>query len=286
MYLSMNTNYYWDLPVVESIRKIAEAGFQYVELADLSQMIKNNISSKEIDKLLKTCADIGVSIEQVHGYWGEYLEEGSQKWNQRLNIFQQEIVLAHLLGIKVIVSHEMGYPKPDKGLYDAPSVKSYKEFIERNTRFFCSLLPYLEKTGVRIALENLIYPVCPTGEELMELLSSINSPFFGVCMDTAHLCVNKLNIVRFIKIVGKNLIATHISDSNNGNIDLHLFPVFGLHDNGWVDWHEVRDTLKQIGYEGIFNLEVPGQHYTTIQIRERKLKHEFGLLTDFLSGKL
>ena len=56
-----------------------------------------------------------------------------------------------------------------------------------------------------------------------------------------------------IRDAGDLLIATHITD-NDGSGAQHRTPFYGT-----IDWREGMAALGEIGYDGIFNLEIPGE---------------------------
>ena len=56
---------------------------------------------------------------------------------------------------------------------------------------------------------------------------------------------------------------------NDGSADQHLMP----YGRGTVPWVEVVEALKEIGYEGLFNFEVPGERRCPLPVRLAKLDY-------------
>ena len=90
----------------------------------------------------------------------------------------------------------------------------------------------------------------------------------------------------FIHKAGHRLRALHIQN-NGGRLDDHLMP-FTM--RGGIDWKEVMTALRDIGYQGLFNLEIPGESGSAVpmQIREAKLGYlrkvcDFMLSDEFLN---
>jgi len=273
MKLSMWTNYYHELSKEEAISRIAGAGFGYTELADIRRFIVLDSPEVELDKFKAHAEREGVKLHQLHGYWGELLVDGSPEWNLRIEIFKKEITCSARLGIKVIVAHPMnltdekGYPSP------GTSWNQRKASLERNVSFFKALAGTLEETGVSVGIENMPYNYLWTyAEELNELVDAIDSPNVGVTLDTSHLNMSRCSFAQFIHKLGKRLIATHISD-NLQDADRHLMPMFGHTNQGWIDWFDVRDALREADYQGTFNLEVPGEGVAPLEIRDMKIKY-------------
>lgn len=271
MLLSMWTNYFKDTGLENALIKISAAGFKYAELASL------DLPAEDIEKVNAACADNDLKLHQAHGQFG--FAKGIFEIDQALADYSKEIDTAAKLGIKTVVYHPL-CPK----LYEKTSIESYKELFSANVLFFGRLVPMLEKQNIKIALENLPFGAYIYAEELLELLDALNSDCFGICLDTSHIQYSGQNMSRFIMQAGKHIIATHISDSLQGR-DLHLMPLFGADHEGWVDWQKVRDDLIMTGYNGTFNLEVPGEGASApLWLRERKIKFAHEYLSQYLSG--
>ena len=72
----------------------------------------------------------------------------------------------------------------------------------------------------------------------------------------------------FILHVGSRLHALHIAD-NEGERDQHMMP----YGRGNVDFECVIRALREINYEGLFNLEIPGERLAPLEIRGFKLEY-------------
>jgi len=269
MFLSMWTNCFKGSDLKSSIEKIADAGFNYAELASL------DLPEEEIDTINAYCAEKGLKLYQAHGKFG--LGEGLAEESDALIDYKKEIKIASRLGIIDIVYHPM-HPKKNESI----SIDDYKKLVQRNVDFFKQLIPDLEKYNVKIALENMPYGAYTYAEELLELLDALDSDCFGICMDTSHLQYAGENISRFIMQAGQRIIATHMSDSLRDR-DLHLLPVFGPGYEGWVDWYKVKDALIAVGYNGGFNLEIPGETACApLWLNEQKVKFAYNYLAKYL----
>lgn len=64
------------------------------------------------------------------------------------------------------------------------------------------------------------------------------------------------------------MTALHIAD-NEGERDQHMIP-FG---KGNINFEEVVRTLREIDYEGLFNLEIPGERLAPLPVRGYKLEY-------------
>ena len=103
----------------------------------------------------------------------------------------------------------------------------------------------------------------------MHLVDSIASPDLCVCMDTGHLNLTGGHWSDFADWAGDRLKALHIAD-NMGKTDNHILP-YGL---GTIRWEGFADTLRSIGYEGLFNFEVGGDaHGRPLPVQLAKLDY-------------
>ena len=80
-------------------------------------------------------------------------------------------------------------------------------------------------------------------------------------------CVNESQS-DFISAAGARLKALHIAD-NDGSSDMHLMP----YGRGRIDWQSVMTSLAEVGYDRLYNLEIPGESRAPLEVRELKLDY-------------
>jgi len=126
-------------------------------------------------------------------------------------------------------------------------------------------------------------------------IDEVNSEQLGICLDTGHLHLANAqgktaqSQREFIVKAGRRLKALHIAN-NNGICDLHLLPFNCSHG---IHWDEVVRALIDVGYNGIFNLEISGEHSSVTcpdKVREIKLVYirkllDYMLSEEFISRK-
>lgn len=120
---------------------------------------------------------------------------------------------------------------------------------------------------IRICLENLTR-ICRDAESLLAILDQLEEDRFGICLDTGHLNMCTQGHGEFIRKAGHRLHALHIAD-NEGERDQHMMP-FG---RGTVDFSEVVDALREVEYDGLFNLEAHGENRAPLPVRGYKLEY-------------
>jgi sugar phosphate isomerase/epimerase len=248
------TDFLTELEPEEAIRIIGEAGFQQVEFGSGHE--KNFLEGKEdegirLKRIVQAAQRAGVDIVQMHGRLCNFMGEDAQEniaWGHR------SIERAAALGARWVVLH------PAQSLNYGTNLEEWEYTRVRNVEIFRSFLKTAERVGVGIAIENMLGHrprFCATAGELLWLLDQLQSDRVGICWDTGHACVSNINQGMAIRAINKRLVALHIDD-NNGASDQHLTPL-----RGRIDWDDVLTALREINYNGPFDLELPGERSVT-----------------------
>ena len=124
------------------------------------------------------------------------------------------------------------------------------------------MIPYCEKAGINIAIENLftndkkrgrLFTRFGTPETLNSLIEKVDSPYAVACIDVAHAELTGTDADKFIRGVKPELLqALHIHDNEYLN-DKHTLPF-----NGKFNWENIMTALKEVGYKGDLTLEIIG----------------------------
>lgn len=260
--ISVWIDYWENLPVEESIARLAKAGFTHGELSviHLPQIMERGEPSKVGAQLKAYAASLGFTIPQGHLSFTEGLIG-----EQALERLKPELTMFAALGIKKAVLHVNG----GDGMEDQKRYDCWIENIQK-------LAQFVDGSGVTLCMENLA-SVAPTrtAEGLLKLVADGGEKNLAICLDTGHLHItNKQGTTDqrhgdFIRTAGDKLQALHIVD-NNGLADTHQMPFsarFG------VDWVDVMRGLRDIDYKGLFNLEILGERGGNDAIREAKLAY-------------
>lgn len=283
MKLSMWSNFYHDLPVEEALKRIKKAGFKFSELADSTHFL-SIIEKNNFEKFLKLKEEICIETPQLHSPIVSLYQNKNKPVIERLvdlADFREEVRIKEVnciiewighckrAGVKCMVVHPGGF----KGYND---IDEYRKIKSLNIDSFKKIAEKCEKEEVKIAIENMGKPLegkkngCyQKAEELLELIDKIGSKFLGICIDTSHANMSKVDIPEFIITAGEKIYATHISD-NLGENDDHLFPF-----SGKIDWNKVKDAFFKIAYNGIFNFETPGESRCPLKVRDIKINYIF-----------
>ena len=260
MKLSMWTSYYAELTPEEAVRLLKENGYDFCEFSDEhGAALLARGDAKEVGAAFRAyCESIGMQVTQGHLHLHVRLCDESMPV---LEIMHRWFDLFLAIGIKNAVLHCDAMPR---------SSLSREEKKEKNLAILKQLTEYLKGTDLVICLENLT-SICENADEIMWFVEKLDSPNVGICLDTGHLNIvpnTTPDHVAFIRRAGKHLKALHIAD-NEGTRDQHLLP-FSV---GKVDFPAVVSTLKEIGYDGLFNYEVPGERRAPLEVRAAKLAY-------------
>jgi len=168
--------------------------------------------------------------------------------------------LYHAIGIRNGVLHvDRLHAEPDL---------TVEQRMERNVEILRKIDAYLGDREFRVCLEN-IGGFASSVEGLNAMIDRTGDRHFGICLDTGHLnLAADKDQERFIKAAGSRLCALHIAD-NEGETDQHMMP-FG---KGIIRFDKVVSALREIGYEELFNLEIPGERHAPLPVLGYKLEY-------------
>lgn len=169
----------------------------------------------------------------------------------------RSLEISGILGAEVEVVHPI-----HNSLYKGHE----EEFFQRNMAYYGRLIPYAEKYGVKIGVENMfqrdplrghiVADTCSVSGEFIRYLDTLNSPWITGCLDVGHvsLPISDETAADMIRALGHDRLgALHIHD-NDYTRDQHALPYFGS-----LDWAEICKALGEIDYKGDFTYEVNGQ---------------------------
>ena len=189
----------------------------------------------------------GVTINQTHipyAVFPTYLDDSY------FELVKKGIAATSALGAKYAVIHPFPFP-----LY-----KKRDFWVQERAfslKWFKRLIPCLEQYGVVCCLENIYdwdnSEIRHTGfsnaKNLAELVQELGDNF-GTCLDTGHYHLYGGTQEQAIREFGKTLKVLHIHDCY-GIKDDHTIPMLGS-----IDWSNFVPTLREVGYEGVLNMEL------------------------------
>ena len=254
---AMWSSLYINLSPEDALREIKAHGFDYCELSD-----EHSLSLMERGEALeiglefgKFARGLGVEISQGH-----LLLNAKITRNEDIAFLKRQLDLFRGIGIKSAVLHLDPMTEVEM---------SIDRLREENCRALDKLLDYIKDTDMVICLENIFCcDFIKDASGLMYFIEHFNSKNLGICLDTGHLNIVGGDQSEFIARAGKHIRALHIAD-NEGAYDQHLMP-FG---RGTVDFLKVIREMKGLGYDGLYNLEIPGERNAPLEVLGYKLEY-------------
>ncbi len=248
------------LPPSEAIRALAGIGWPGLELStEHLEYIADSENAEDLAEQVRSLvAELGVTMPQAHLYIRANVATADTELREAdMATVMRHIELCSRMGIHTGVIHPGG---------DDPA-RLDDEWAERARRIesFSRLAGHAAEHGVALAVENMRDRTEPdrtalgrrrygaTIVELNELIDAVGAPNMGICYDTGHGNCQGLDMTEAVRQCGDRLLATHIQDTD-GNADQHLAPT-----RGNIDWERGVAALREIGYTGLFNLEVGGE---------------------------
>ncbi len=243
----------------ESARMMLQAGFQGVDFGlTESQMEPEKLLSREWrEKHLATAEALkaeGLEIAQTHlpYYYAHLPHPGSGSFEE----YEAFMMPSYLRALDVTgeIGCHLAVMHPYYVADDAARTR------DGNQRIIEKLMPSLEKYDIRLALENIwawgykdahaSYP-----EDLYAIMERAGSERVGLCIDTGHANLFRIDIAAMARMYGKKLFALHVN-GNCGGQDEHILPYTMAPYYERLDYKGFSAALKEIGYQGYYNLEL------------------------------
>lgn len=226
-----------------------------------------NKSDEEIVKYfseLKAYADeLGIAICQTHGhdcgFKNKQEEDDALVENIRLNLLATAALGAPVCVIHNATSLFMG-AEPDPELMHKLSFD-----------LFTRTLPFAKEYNVKLATETFgdAYQNIDFFGNMDEFMKAYNAikqldeykDYFTTCVDTghsnkAHKLFGQPKPADVIRRIGSDIAVLHLND-NDGIYDQHKTP-----KSGNIDWNDVFKALDEVGYDGVYNMELKLNHYS------------------------
>ena len=163
------------------------------------------------------------------------------------------------LGAPVCIMHSV------TTLYMGPDADPQK-MRDMNFELFTRVIPYARQYGIKIATETFgdastfgVVDFFGQYDEFVKSYQRVRAvedfrDHFTVCMDTGH-CnkgtrFGQPTAAECIRRIGTEITALHLND-NDTLTDQHKMPL-----SGSMDWNDIFDALDEIGYNGIYNMEL------------------------------
>lgn len=244
----------------KTYEKLAGFGFTHIDFSSLGDFSAPTMTLPEEDAKARVLYEkelaerSGMVLHQAHApviaQGDPYTDEQRTKLMEGI---KRCIRLCGAADIRFLVVHPLmvnGWS--DRGCEIA------KDTFEQNVTLLTELAEYAKDYNLTICYENMpcIGFSISHPHEVAEVVRRVNHPNLGMCFDTGHTMAFRCGkeIGEQIKEVGDLIKVLHVHDTY-GNADQHNLPGIGC-----TDWKAVRDALHEIGYKGVFSLELNRIH--------------------------
>ncbi len=249
------TNYvYLRYPFEEAVKRIAEAGYDGIEIwGGRPHVYPPDVNEEKAKEIKKLVDDHGLEIvcftpEQCF-YPVNISSPYEKEREESIEYMKKSIDVAAMLETKMMVI------TPGYAVKDGTNKKKAWDRLVETLR---ELAMYAEGKGVILAMEPLtLYEtnLVSTLYDLEALLEDVGSEHLKGMVDTGHANVTKESAIEYVRRLGKNLVHVHVDD-NDGSADSHLIP-----GRGTFDFKSFISVLKASGYKGYLSVEL-GFMYT------------------------
>jgi hexulose-6-phosphate isomerase len=233
-----------DMSILDKFKLLKDLGFDGVEMDS-----PNNLDNKEILKARdKTGLEIPGVVNSVH--WRRPLSHPDPE-------VRAECVESMTTALKDCKTYGGTTVLLVPAVVDAEI--SYEDAYKRSQEEIRKLLPVAEKTGIKIAIENVWNNFLLSPLEAARYVDEFESPMVGWYFDVG-------NIVRYgwpehwIRTLGKRILKLDIKEySRKKEREEGVWAGFDVKlGDGDCNWPKVMEALEDIGYNGWASAEVSG----------------------------
>jgi hexulose-6-phosphate isomerase len=222
-------------PILPDFQLLKDAGFDGVELISPSALSREEIlSARDKTGLL------------IHGV------SGSVHWRDTLSDPDPHVVERGLAAIRQEMEDCKAYGGSTVLVVPAVVNKkvSYRDAYARSQANIRKLIPDAERTGIKIAIEEVWNKFLLSPIEFSRYIDEFASPWVGAYFDVGNV-VEYGYPQEWIRELGKRILKVHVKEyKREKRFDYKL-------GDGEIDWADVRQALIDVGYEGWVTAEVP-----------------------------
>jgi len=269
------TSFYFDLTPEEALRRCSILGCRNLEMsAEHGKMVIQDSNWKEkLKELRKLCEKESIVLWQMHSPLElDVADPDPKKREMDMQTVIRWIEFSRELGIPHLVIHPGGKQR-------AKTEEEKKQIQVLNLQAFSQLGEIASRFNLKLCIENMQeregqdpWRLGARISDINELIDAVESDALGICFDSSHANVTKLDFPKAIHECGNRLMATHISD-NDGTGDQHRIPFYGN-----INWKDIMSGMKGIGYSYLFNLEIPGENKVPLAVRDARLRYAMEIM--------
>ncbi len=255
MRLSFSSNAFKKFSLDTAIKEIAKIGYKGVEiLCDIPHAYPPDFSQDQTKKIRNLISELNIGISNLNAftlfaigdvYHPSWIENDIKVREMRVKHTIDCIYLAKKLGAKNL-STEPGGP-----------INTKKNKVESNIllKIFADQLKKIkyiaEENEVKILVEPEPSLLIENSQQFLQLMKLVCSDYIKLNFDNGHFyCVKEDPSTTILKLIDY-IEHFHLSDIANNRVHYHLIPGIGS-----INFEQVFDTIKKIGYKGFVTVEL------------------------------
>ena len=253
MKLAFSTNAFKKYSLEESIRAIANIGYEGVEiLADVPHAYPPVFGKDRIQSTRDIISEYKIQISNLNAftlyaimgvYHPSWIENDAALRESRIQHTINCLKLARKIGSKNI-STEPGGPINSDSL-DLSQLK--KLFLNGLTR----TAAIAEKERIKILIEPEPNLLLENSEQFLDFVKNINSHYIRLNFDIGHFYCVREDPAELVHTLADYIEHFHLADIATDRVHNHLIP-----GKGSIDFRSVFKAIKEIGYEGFVTVEL------------------------------
>ncbi|MFV0527444.1 MAG: sugar phosphate isomerase/epimerase family protein [Lachnospiraceae bacterium] len=216
------------------------AGYDVLELGDdiLFRMTEQELAEL---KLLKDEKKMELALGLDPRADGEFTDESSAHRDNGIRYYEQIFPVLEKLEIKNLGGRLLHTSSHN------PRIKVQEADIERGKEAIAKLAASARNYGITLHIEvcnRYESHIVNTAEQGVRFLQDLNEPNVKLLLDTFHMNIEEEGFGKAILTAGKYLGHVHLVENNRR-----------LPGRGHLPWQEIGVALKEIGYNGMLNME-------------------------------
>ena len=235
----------WTTPLEQSLRRLSKLGYtQFDVTVTPTHLDTENLTPRDLRALRQVMSDEGVGIccLTLPSLDHNLASPRSEIREMTLGFKRKVLNIAadlEIPGILLVSGRYNPLNPPPRAQLEG----WLRESLDR-------IVPYAERVGVKLYLENIPMGVLPSAELMMSWVEEYNSSALAVCYDVSNAQFIREDPAAGVRKVASRLELLHLSDTP---LDSWKHAPIGT---GTVDHAAVAQALREIDYRGMSSLEI------------------------------
>lgn len=276
MKLSQSTFVYFYYPLKEAVKRIADAGYDGVEIwGGRPHAYRRDLGKSELKEIRSLIINEGIEVSAFipaqFRYPTSLVSPRKKVRNESVDYIRESFSVAKYLGTNMVTVC------PGHTIFGQSFEKGWKLLRDGLSR----LIEHARQYDITLLLEpghKAESDLVMTAADALRIIHEIKENRMGVLLDSGHCAINKEVLTNCVKNLARSGCTFHIHvDDNNGLVDEHLIP-----GRGRIDFAPFLRELKRVTYEGFLTVELGFQYILDADSAIRESREFFRKLVEEL----